>query len=32
MTVYTIYWKENNENQCKTVYSLSEAKRINEKI
>lgn len=28
MTVYTIYWKENNENQCETVYSLSAAKKL----
>ena len=28
MTVYTIYWKENNENKCETVYSLSAAKKL----
>jgi hypothetical protein len=28
MTIYTVYWKENNEKQCETVYSLSEAKKI----
>lgn len=28
MTVYTVYWKDNNEKQCETVYSLSAAKKL----
>lgn len=28
MTIYNVYWKENNEKQCETVYSLSAAKKL----
>lgn len=28
MTIYNVYWKENNEKQCETVYSLSGAKKL----
>lgn len=28
MTVYTVYWKDNDGKQCATVYSLSAAKKL----